>query len=68
MRRLFWLTGTGGGVVDGLFDSRDMDPRVRFGGLDEGGCCVLDEEEDVDDDRFSSPFSDCVAEEPPVCE
>lgn len=27
------LACVGGGVVDGLFDSNDMDPRVRFGGL-----------------------------------
>lgn len=43
-------------MVEGLFDSRDMEPRVRFGGLDDG--CVRDEEEDVDMDRFSSEAPD----------
>lgn len=27
------LACVGGGVVDGLFDSNDIEPRVRFGGL-----------------------------------
>lgn len=42
---------TGGGVVDGLFDSKDIDPRVLFGGL--VGCDALD---DVEDERLSSAW------------
>lgn len=40
-------------MVDGLFDSRDIEPRVRFGGLEVG--CVLDEaEEDEEEERLFS--------------
>lgn len=31
MRRLLLLCTGGGGVVDGLFDSKDIEPRVRLG-------------------------------------
>lgn len=61
MRRRFVLDGrTGGGVVDGLFDSKDIDPRVLFGGLD--GCDGLEDDEDVEEERLSSgwPLELCL--------
>lgn len=63
MRRLFMLTETGGGVVDGLFDSRDMEPRVRFGGLDDGW--VREDDDEDEEDRFSSALSPPALDPPP---
>lgn len=46
-------------MVDGLFDSRDMDPRVRFGGLAVADTEFLDDdaEDEEDEERFSSSLA-----------
>lgn len=46
------LVCVGGGVVDGLFDSIDIEPRVRFGAL--FGVLLLSPDDEFDDLRSIS--------------